>query len=107
MTFAGGEPDSGRLARRKNRDAWDANGGGEGHRAGVIADKECASLQPGSRGSHIERASRVVTAAPLREQPLADDTVFFAAEDDRPDVELLDKNDNTHLSHRARPRAAD
>src|SRR5437762_2810479 len=65
VAFACGKPETGSLARRKYRDAGDADGGGHMHRAGVVAEKKRAAFQRGGRSAKIERAGSVVAAPPF------------------------------------------
>src|ERR1041385_1717201 len=88
---AGGIPEAGTLARRKNGDAFHAGGGSQVHRAGVVAEIKVATFQSDPGGAPAQGAGGVVAAAPAFDKSGSDFFVFGSAKNDRPYIERSDQ----------------
>jgi hypothetical protein len=92
-----GMPASGPIASGEDSDAFGADCGGQVHGAGVVANVKDAGLEGASGSANREGAGSIVTPAPLGKEVCRGLVVLSAAEDDGPDVELVDQG-LSHLS---------
>src|SRR5689334_17145277 len=67
---------SGPVDGGKHRNARSLDGRGKMHRAGVVTEIKIAHFESGSRTANVQFASRVCSAPPSRNQPIARSFIF-------------------------------